>query len=187
MKTIEYDNNGNAIPPIGLKPADDVDDKDAEVTTFEWKDSAGNQVKKNVVVFRKGSVELLIRWRESMHQLLADQGVTAKQDIINAHNRVLGNPSKNVYNNGVQQFKNTEDARVATARLTTPNKQQNYNGAHEAGLACIAIITIPSEAYTVQRNWLQLHVRKPIDMTVRNFQFQIEKINLMMAMFPPEA
>ena len=53
MKTIKYGNNGNAVPPIRLKPADNVDNKDAKVTTFEWTDLADNRVKKNIVVFAK--------------------------------------------------------------------------------------------------------------------------------------
>ena len=59
--------------PIGLKPDDDVNLVDHKKTTFKYKDSAGNRVKKAIMVFGKGSVELLIKWRESMEQLLTDQ------------------------------------------------------------------------------------------------------------------
>ena len=81
---------------------DDVDTTNSNSTSFLWKDSAGNQIKKTVAVFCKGLVELLIKWRETIEQLLTDQKVTDVGDKINAFNRVLANPAKNIYNNGVQ-------------------------------------------------------------------------------------
>ena len=45
-------------------------------------------------------------------------------------------------------------------------------------------ITFPFKAYTIQRNWLQLQVCKPLEMTVRTFQFRIKEINLMLVQFP---
>ena len=86
MKSVEYDSNRNAIPPIGLKPEDDVNNTDHDKTTFKYKDAAGNRVKKNIIVFGKGSVELLIKWRKAMEQLLSEQKVTEIVDKISAFN-----------------------------------------------------------------------------------------------------
>ena len=55
---------------------------------------------------------------------------------------------------------------------------------HNMGINALGQITFPAEAYTMQRNWLQLHVRKPLEMTVRSFQFRIEEINTMLLQFP---
>ena len=62
------------------------------------------------MAFDKGSVELLIKWRKAMEQLLAEQKVVVIADKINAFNRVLSNPAKNIYNNGIKQFQLLEDA-----------------------------------------------------------------------------
>ena len=184
MKLIEYNQHGNAIPPIALKPDEDVNATDHEKTSFEWKDSAGNRVKKDVVVFGKGSVELLIKWREAMEQLLNDQKVVDLQDRINAFNRVLKNPAKNIYNNGIHQHRMLADAKVAEARRADPTVAADYTESHVMGMNALGQVTFPSEAYTIQRNWLQLHVRKPLEVTVRNFQFRIEEINTMLIQFP---
>ena len=45
-------------------------------------------------------------------------------------------------------------------------------------------IVFLQEAYTVQKTCLQLHVRKPLEMLVRNFQFRIKEINLFLEQFP---
>ena len=54
------------------------------------------------------------------------------------------------------------------------------------GMNALGQITFPSEAYTIQRNWLQLHVCKPLKMTVRNFQFRIKEINSMLVQLPKD-
>ena len=66
MKNIKYEQHRNAIPPIALKSEDDVNTTEHETTLFEWKDAADNRVKKALVVFGKGSVELLIKWRKAI-------------------------------------------------------------------------------------------------------------------------
>ena len=154
MKIIKYDHNGNAIPPIALKPDDDVNNTTHKKTLFEWKDSAGNCVKKYVIVFGKGSVELLIKWREAMEQLLKDQKVSSMQDWIGAFNRVLKTPAKNIYNNGINQHRLMQDAKVAEARRADPSVAPDYTQSHNMGMNALSQVTFPSEAYTIQRNWL---------------------------------
>ena len=94
-------------------------------TTFEYKDAAGNRVKKNINVFKKGSVKLLIKWSKAMEQLLAKQKVTEIADRISAFNQVLSNPAKNLYNNVIQQFRLLQDARAVEARRTNPTADPN--------------------------------------------------------------
>ena len=55
---------------------------------------------------------------------------------------------------------------------------------HNMGINALGQITFPSEAYTIQQNWLQLHVCKPLEMTVCTFQFCIKEINTMLLQFP---
>ena len=145
---------------------------------------AGNQVKKTVVVFQKGSVKLLIKWQETIEQLLADQKMTNLGDKINAFNRFLANLAKNIYNNGVQQHLLFEESRVAEKRRTETTATADLSQSHNMGMNALGQITFPAEAYTIQQNWLQLHVRKPLEMTVRSFQFCIEEINTMLLQFP---
>ena len=45
-------------------------------------------------------------------------------------------------------------------------------------------IVFPDEAYAAQRTWLQLTVRKPLDMTVRSFVARMETINGYLPAFP---
>ena len=121
-------------------------------TSFEWKDSAGNRVKKDVIVFGKGSVELLIKWRETMEQLLKDQKVKEIQDWINAFNRVLRNPAKSIYNNGINQHRLLQDAKVAEARRADPSVTLDYTQSHNMGMNALGQVIFPAEAYTIQRN-----------------------------------
>ena len=93
-------------------------------------------------------------------------------------------PSKNVYNNGIQQFRLVQDARAVEACRINPITAPNYKESHNMGMNALGQITFPSKAYTIQRNWLQLHVCKPLKMTVRNFQFRIKEINSMLVQFP---
>ena len=125
---------------------------DHDKTTFEYKDAVGNQVKKSIIVFGKGSVELLIKWREAMEQLLAEQKVTEFTDKISAFNRMLSNPAKNVYNNGIQQFCLVQDARAVEARLTNPTAAPDYKESHNMDMNALGQITFSSKAYTIQRN-----------------------------------
>ena len=145
MKNIEYDQHGNAIPPISLKSEDDVNTTEHETTSFKWKDASDNRVKKALVVFSKGSVELLIKWREAMEQLLADQKVTNLQDKINAYKRVLKNPAKNIYNNGIHQFRLLADAKAAEARRTNPAAVADYDESHNMGMNSLGQVTFPAE------------------------------------------
>ena len=118
-----------------------------------------------------------------MKQLLTDQKVTNVGDKINAFNRILANSAKNIYNNGVQQFFLLKELRAAEKRHTDTTATADLNQSHNMGMNTLGQITFPAEAYTIQRNWLQLHVRKPLEMTVRSFQFCIEKINTMLLQF----
>ena len=102
------------------------------------------------MVFGKGSVELLIKWRESMEQLLTDQKVVVIANKINAFNRVLSNLSKNIFNNGIQQFRLLEEAQAREAQITDPTAAPDYGQSHNMGMNALGQITFPSEAYTIQ-------------------------------------
>ncbi len=183
MPTLEYDETGQLKPPIGLQsPNEPADNR--EKTRFEWNDAVGNKVKKDIIVFKHGTVEELLLWKNSIENVLNEQGVTGTTNIISTFNRVLGNPAKNHYNNGVQQARHAEDRRVATEAAAGRAAVTNYTNTHAAGLQAIGQMIFPDEAYTAQRTWLQLTVRKPIDMTIRAFVFRIETINDYLPAFP---
>ena len=185
MPQLAYDDNGCLLPPIGLQTDNDDDKKDkVETTRFEWSDLVGNKIKKDVPVFRKGTVEQLLKWREAVENILTEQAVSGVNATISTYNRVLANPAKNHYNNGIQQACNKEDRCVQKAMATGQAANINYSGTHLAGLQAIAQIIFPDDAYIAQRTWLQLTVQKPFDMTIRAFVFRIEEINGHLPAFP---
>ena len=157
MPTLEYDETGQLKPPIGLQsPNEPADNR--EKTRFEWNDAVGNKVKKDIIVFKHGTVEELLLWKNSIENVLNEQGVTGTTNIISTFNRVLGNPAKNHYNNGIQQARHAEDRRVATEAAAGRAAVTNYTNTHAAGLQAIGQMIFPDEAYTAQRTWLQLTV-----------------------------
>ena len=72
---------------------------------------------------------------------------------------------------------------MADAHRVDPSVAPDYTQSHNMGMNALGQVTFPAEAYTIQRNWLQLHVRKPLEVTVRNFQFGVKEINTMLVQF----
>ena len=85
MPILEYDANGAVIPPIVLESQElNPNDPKTEVIRFKWSDTIGNKIKKDVVVFKHGKVEELLKWQESIIEVLTEQKVTNYVDIIAA-------------------------------------------------------------------------------------------------------
>lgn len=164
---IEYDNNYNLLPPIGLKYMKiDLDDEKPKTTRFKWNDAIGNKIKKNMVVFKKGSMEELLKWYELMCTILSEQGIIGTTNTISGYNHVLANPSKNHYNNGIQQACNEEDQCIALLTTQRQAAVTNYMHTHAKGLKAIGQIIFPDEAYTAQKMWLMLTIHKLLDITI---------------------
>ena len=185
MPILEYDANGYVVPPIGLDLLEQSpNDKANEAVRFEWSDAVGNKVKKDVVVFKHGKVEEFLCWKASVKDVLTKQKVVSPTDVIAAYHRVLGNPAQNNYNNAVTTAKRAEDARIKTINDNGGTKSSNYAKAHLAGLKAIEAQIFPDKAYAAQRTWLQLTLRKPLEMTIRSFVVRVETINNYLPSFP---
>ena len=52
------------------------------------------------------------------------------------------------------------------------------------GLRAFTLIIFPDKAYSAQRTWMTLIVRKPLEMTIRSFMYRIEQINEYLPHFP---
>ena len=104
------------------------------------------------------------------------------QDKSNAYNRVLKYP-QNIYNHKIQQLCLIADNKATESFCTDTSDFIDYTESYNMRINALGQVTFLAEAYTIQRNWLQLHVRKPLEMTVRNFQFWIEEINTMLVQF----
>ena len=69
-----------------------------------------------------------------MEQLLADQKVTNVGNKINDFNRVLTNPKKNIYNNGVKQHCLIKELQAAEKQRTDNTAMENLSQSHNMGM-----------------------------------------------------
>ena len=88
------------------------------------------------------------------------------KDKVSAYNRVLGNPAKNHYNLAIQIAQQAKDRRVKAIIDAGGQATANYTSLHGKGLMGMVKHIFPNKAYTAQRTWLQLTVRKPLEMTI---------------------
>ena len=158
--------------------------QEERVGSFEWADAIGNKVKKRYCDFqawqggRVTTVEGVSGrraeraegyWRDRHHRRLpSSSGQSCPEQLRQC----------------CDQAKRAEDERVKTINDNGGSEvgQLRQGASWQASKPSNAQI-FPDKAYAAQRTWLQLTLRKPLEMTIWSFMIRVETINNYLTFF----
>ena len=131
--------------------------------------AASQKYKKNVLIFRHGSVEEFLEWKKDLESVFEGQAIKGAASKFAMTKRLLeGDPLTAFQNSIVLHGEETEEHFQSVMRD-------------------LDLHVFPKKALRIQKRHMRRQMRKPRDMRVRDFVARVQEINNHLDQFPPFA
>ena len=125
--------------------------------------------KKNVLIFRHGSIEEFLEWKKDLEAVFEGQAIRAAPAKFAMTKRLLeGDPLINFTNS-----------------IALHGEETNEH--YDAVMRDLVLYIFPRKALRIQKRYMRRQMRKPRDMRVRDFVARVQEINNYLNQFPPFA
>ena len=168
-------------PCLTLVPAVKGDVDETELVQFSLKVRAGSAVsaptyKRKVARFTSGTPSEWIAVLEALEEIFAQNSVTVALDRENVIRTILREDSWTAFESSI------EESRVNPADLTNP-LPLDIDMINTA-LKAVSHEVFPHRALVNQVNWMKRRMRKPFNMTIRQFVASVTQMNGKLKHFP---
>jgi hypothetical protein len=159
------------VPPIAFERPPSKDPKKDDVVTFKLRydpeSSQSQNYEVNVVMFKLGSPEEWLKHVVAVKKVIVGQNITDGPGMFRMMHRTIEADALAVFNQKAKDL-----------------KEETMNSFGE----CIKAVTthvFPMRALAIQKRYMRRYMRKPQNVTTREFVARVVEINGMLADFPP--